>query len=275
LQNRLSSIFPNNINDYRFNYSGINTRTKELTSRIQSEKIKDTLVEIEKEFNEKRFFVDDSSRKYLNDIVDLVLATNMISVGIDISRLNIMLINGMPKNIAEYIQASSRIGRNTKGIVITLFDPNRAREKSYYENFKGFHQSFYKTIEPLSVTPFTENTIRKMISSLLISFVRQYYVGELNRNNQAQYFTKDKILPLVEFIKQRFVNQACELIFFESELNRLSDDWEKRIRQANLKKYDELLVRPSDKDNDEEDWVTMQSMREVDTNTFIQIKGYK
>jgi len=275
LQNRLASLFPNNIEDYRFNYLGINTRTKELTSRIQSEKIKETLVEIEREFTDKRFFEDEHGRKYLNDIVDLVLATNMISVGIDISRLNLILINGMPKNIAEYIQASSRIGRNTKGLAITLYDPNRAREKSHFENFKTFHQSFYKTIEPLSITPFTENTIRKMITSLLISFIRQYYVGELNRNNQAQYFTKEKILPLIDFMKNRYISQPSELAFFESELYRLADDWENRIRQANLKKYDELLIRPSDKEGDDEDWITMQSMREVDTNTFIQIKGYR
>ena len=97
----------------------------------------------------------------------------------------------------------------------------------------------------------------------------------MNRNNQAQYFTKEKIQPLIDFIKHRYFNQPIEFSFFESELNRLADDWENRIRQANLKKYDELLVRPSDKEGDDEDWVTMQSMREVDTNTFIQIKGYR
>jgi hypothetical protein len=274
LQNRLASLFPYNIGDYKYNFSGINTRTKELTSRIPSEKIKETLVDIEKEFNESRFTEDEYGHKYLNDIVDLVLATNMISVGIDISRLNIMIINGMPKNIAEYIQASSRIGRSTKGLVITLYDPNRSREKSYFENFKNFHQCFYKTIEPLSVTPFTENTIRKMISSLLISFIRQYYPGELNRNNQAHNFTKNKIAPLINFMKIRFKNQPIEFSYFEKELNRLADEWVQRINQTQLKKYEELLLKPSARDGDNEDWVVMQSMREVDTNTYIQIKGY-
>ena len=141
LQNRLAIIFPGYIDDYKYNFLGIYARTKELTSRIQSERIKETLSEIEKEFSEKSFSTDEKGRKYLNEVVDIILATNMISVGIDISRLNIMLLNGMPKNIAEYIQASSRIGRSTKGLAITLFDPNRAREKSYFEHFKTFHQS--------------------------------------------------------------------------------------------------------------------------------------
>ena len=79
------------------------------------------------------------------DLVDLVLATNMLSVGIDIARLNVMQINGMPRNTSEYIQASSRVGRKDKGLVIPLFDSNRARDKSHFENFLTFHQSLYKS----------------------------------------------------------------------------------------------------------------------------------
>ncbi len=275
LQNRLSSIFPGSIDDYRYNFLGIYSRTKELTSRIQSERIKETLSEIEREFSEKSFSTDETGRKYLNDVVDIILATNMISVGIDISRLNIMLLNGMPKNIAEYIQASSRVGRSTKGLAITLFDPNRAREKSYFEHFKTFHQTFYKAVEPISVTPFTENTINKMLSSMLVAFIRQNYPGELNRKNQAGYFTKDKIQPLLAFIKNRFINQKDDCELFEREIKRLADEWEEKISQVNLQKYDELLLKPGEHDGDIEDWILMQSMREVDTNTYIQIKGNK
>jgi hypothetical protein len=275
LQNRLSTIFPGHIDEYKYNFLGIYSRTKELTSRIQSERIKETLSEIEKEFSEKSFSTDENGRKYLNDVVDIILATNMISVGIDISRLNIMLLNGMPKNIAEYIQASSRIGRSTKGLAITLFDPNRAREKSYFEHFKTFHQTFYKAVEPLSVTPFTENTIKKMLSSMLVAFIRQNYPGELNRKNQAGNFTKDKIQPLLEFVTKRFINQKDDCELFEREIIRLADEWEAKISQVNLQKYEEILLKPGEHDGDNEDWILMQSMREVDTNTYIQIKGNK
>lgn len=275
LQNRLSAIFPGHIDDYKYNYLGIYARTKELTSRIPSEKIKETLSDIEKEFTESNFTKNEKGRLYLNNVVDLVLATNMISVGIDISRLNIMLLNGMPKNVAEYIQASSRVGRSTKGLVITLFDPNRAREKSYFEHFKTFHQTFYKSVEPLSVTPFTENTINKMLASMLIAFVRQNYPGELNKNNYAQYFTKDKIEPLLNFIKHRYAIHHEDVVFFENEIIRLADEWEKRIKQTQLKKYDEILLKPGDNDGDNEDWILMQSMCKVDTNTYILIKEYK
>jgi len=177
----------------------------------------------------------------------------------------------MPKNVAEYIQASSRIGRQSKGLAVALLDPNRSREKSYFEHFKPFHQAFYKSVEPLSVTPFTENTIKKMLTSILVTFVRQKVPG-MSANNQAQYFTKDQIEPLKAFIKERFSGFPAELDLFEKEIDRIAYDWIERIEKYGFKKYDELLKRPAEKEKDNEDWVLMQSMREIDTNTFIQIK---
>ncbi len=268
LQNRLFR------DSYRFNYLGLSKRTKELTSRIPSEKIKSTLNKISEKLTKDKF-IEKDGKKYLNDVVDLVLATNMISVGIDVSRLNIMLINGMPRNVAEYIQASSRIGRNTYGLVVTLLNANQAREKSFFEHFIPFHQSFYKYIEPLSVTTFTENTIDKMITSLMISFVRQKFPRELGNNNQAQFFTKDKIKPLTDYLSERYKKYESEFIYFQNKINKIADEWEGQITKYHLKNYKELIKRPSEQDDLNKDWVTMQSMREVDTSTFIQIKEDK
>lgn len=275
LQLRLSELFGKNTEKYSFNYQGILNRTKELTSRIDSKEIKAVLKELEKEFNKEKIIEDKKGRRYLNNIIDLVLATNMFSVGIDISRLNIMLINGMPKNIAEFIQASSRVGRSVNGLVITLFDANRAREKSYFEHFKPFLTAFYKNVEPLSVTPFTENSIKKMLYTIIAAFVRQNYPGELNKNKQAGAFTKDKIEPLIDFIKKRFSANNTAVEYFENEINKITDDWTKRIKDNELTEYKDLLKEPKEKTGDSDDWIVMQSMRDVDTNTFIQIKEYK
>ena len=270
LQNRLSQLFQP-FDSYKFNFNGILDRTEELTGRVDSSSIKAILKEMEKPFEESSIEFSQKGNTYLKDVIDLILATNMFSVGIDISRLNIMLLNGMPKNVAEYIQASSRIGRKTKGLALTLFDPNRAREKSYFEHYKSFHQAFYKSIAPLSVTPFTENTIDKMLSSILVTYVRNK-VPDMAGNSQAQYFEKDMIEPLKVFIKERFKDSPRELSDFEKSIDHLADDWLEKIQKVEIKRYDQLLKKPSEKKDGSDDWVLMQSLREIDTNTYIQIK---
>lgn len=270
LQYRLASLFGSDMKDFTFNYFGLSNRTKELTSRIESTKIKSVLNEIERVFNEDKIERSAKGYTYINDVVDFVLATNMISVGIDISRLNVMLINGIPKNIAEYIQASSRVGRSAQGLVISLMNPNRAREKSYFEHFNNFHQAFYKSVEPLSITPFTENTIEKMLSSLIVSYVRNKVPG-MAGNKDVVHFQKEMIDPLKEFIRQRFSEDEHSMNLFEKHLDILAYDWIERIQKSGLKEYKELLKRPAEK-NDNQDWVLMQSMREIDSNTFISIK---
>ena len=270
LQYRLAQLFQPDFKDFTFNYFGIPNRTQELTSRVESTKIKSVLSEIEKPFDPKKINKSAKGNTYINDVVDFVLATNMISVGIDISKLNIMLLNGMPKNVAEYIQASSRVGRSTQGLAISLLNPNRAREKSYFEHFNNFHQAFYKSVEPLSVTPFTENTIEKMLSSLMVSFVRNTVSG-MTGNKDVIHFQKEMIEPLKEFINNRYGSHSYESNLFEKKIDELAYDWIERVKKSGIKEYKQLLKKPAEK-YDNQDWVLMQSMREIDSNTFISIK---
>src|SRR5690606_28238203 len=153
----------NNSDNERANYNKLSYRNLELTSRIPNEKIKKNLDKLEIGFD--------------GDIVnhkayDLVLATNMISVGLDVGRLGVMIINGMPPNTAEYIQASSRVARKNEGLVLTLYDPFNSRDLSYFEDFVQFHKTFYNQVEPLSVTPFAENALDKMLFTLILAYFR-------------------------------------------------------------------------------------------------------
>jgi superfamily II DNA or RNA helicase len=92
-------------------------RVLELTSRRGPEELPNDLREL-------RRSVDSSDQA-----VDVVLSSNMLSVGIDIPRLALMLMVGQPKTTSEYIQATSRVGRGkVQGVVTTLFRSNRARD---------------------------------------------------------------------------------------------------------------------------------------------------
>jgi hypothetical protein len=275
LQKKLYGDNPN----YRFNYEYLYNRDEELTSRIDSTKIKQTLKRLEENtFNEDTIKEYPNGNTYVKTgMIDLVLATNMISVGIDIERFNVMLINSQPKNVAEYIQASSRVGRKYKGLVIDLLDANRARDKSHFEHFIPFHQAFYKSVEPVSLTPFTENTLEKMLASIMITYVR-HKVSGMASNNSAQYFQPEMLDGLKTEIKKRFSDNAKVYQLFESKLKELSDDWLEQIENHDLKNYEAtkteigLLVKPAEKSFDKDDlWSVMQSMREIDTNSFIKV----
>jgi hypothetical protein len=111
-----------------------------------------------------------------------------------------------------------------------------------------------------------------MLTSLMVTYVR-HKVSELNQNNNAQYFKKEHIAELKQFLKDRFQNNTAEYECFESRIDFLANDWEERVQNIGLIKYDELLKRPTQVGvSDVDDWIVMQSMREVDDDTFIQIK---
>lgn len=140
---------------------------KELTSRVSSEDIKLIL---------RRLFIRHRPDQEPDDErpIDLLLATNMISVGVDVPRLGSMVVVGQPKATAEYIQATSRVGRDPSGpgLVITLYNWARPRDLSHYEKFAHYHATFYRHVEPLSVTPFSERALDKGLTGVLVSAVR-------------------------------------------------------------------------------------------------------
>lgn len=154
----------------KFAITGVYNRVKEFTSREDSSRIKDLLTQAETSAE-----IDTTNNMVTGNTIDLVLASNMISVGIDINRWNVMLMSGQPRSTSEYIQSSSRVGRTYHGLVINEYSPMRIREKSMFENFTSFHAAYYKYVEPLSATPVTMQTLNHPVFNNIIACYKQYF----------------------------------------------------------------------------------------------------
>jgi hypothetical protein len=137
----------------------------ELTSRESTDKVSDT---------KRRLAIGFSDKEKTKERVDVALATNMISVGLDITRLGLMVVLGQPKATAEYIQATSRVGRDAQkpGLVVTLLNIHRPRDRSHYERFEAFHASFYRAVEATSVTPFAPRALDRALPALVVALAR-------------------------------------------------------------------------------------------------------
>lgn len=170
---------------------GFYQRVLEFTSRIDSSRIKSMLTKAETPVH---LAGNNNEGLTVNtDAVDLVFASNMISVGIDIARWNLMVMVGQPRSNSEYIQSSSRAARTTYGLVVNLMNPRRIREHSLFENYVPFHRTFYKGVEPLSITPLTPATIKHDVLANIVRIYKRYFVqaSEADPRMIAQRIIRD------------------------------------------------------------------------------------
>lgn len=131
----------------------------ELTSRVDASEIPTRLKGIEKSFPD-------------DDAVDVLLATNMIAVGVDVDRLGLMAVMGQPQTTAEYIQATSRVGRAHPGLVTVMLNSTRSRDRSHYESFQHFHSALYREVESTSVTPFSARARERGLHAVIVALAR-------------------------------------------------------------------------------------------------------
>lgn len=181
------------------------SQPEELTSRVSTTDLNETMNKLEK----IEYSKESGSNKCKP--TDIVLATNMISVGIDISRLNVMLMVGQPKLTSEYIQASSRVGREYPGVVFTLYDGARSRDRSHYEQFFSYHSSFYKYVEPTGITPFSDPARERALPSVVVSMMRNF-VPEIRKEKDAGKYSQEKYKDVTNHIKEVICNRNKEIL---------------------------------------------------------------
>jgi hypothetical protein len=163
---------------------------QELTSRISSTDIPDVLDQLgEKFIPPPNGAAGKAARREVERLpIDVLLATSMISVGVDVGRLGLMCAVGQPKTTAEYIQATSRVGRERSGpgLILTIYNWARPRDLSHYETFEHYHATFYRHVEALSVTPFSSRALDRGLTAAFVGLVRHAGQPQWNPNTGAQ-----------------------------------------------------------------------------------------
>jgi hypothetical protein len=214
--------------------------------------------------------------------LDVILATNMISVGVDIDRLGLMAVMGQPQSSSEYIQATSRVGRRYPGLVAVLFNAARSRDLSHYERFQAFHSALYREVNPSSVTPFSARARDKGLHAVFVALCR-LKVPELRRNKDAAAVVNH--VPDVQRIRDRIIDRVTSVSPAEVaetlvHLNQIIEDWKHRANNEPDLVYNNfswgnddsepgLLVEAAEHDPEDGSFPTLWSLRDVDTQSNL------
>jgi hypothetical protein len=274
----------------------------ELTSRMASSKITQSLADLDRRFDPAQdstagMAALSALRKadrpawertvrpgYLRP-VDVLLATSMLQVGVDVQRLGLMVVTGQPKNMAEYIQASSRVGRATDrpGLVLAIYQWSRPRDLAHYEHFGYDHATFGRRVEGLTTTPFSERALDRGLAGMLSGAVRQATAGA-RPNLGAQHVALDPVHldGLVEAIRER-----AELVTDSAPAGQTAatraqaklDEWQLRRTtlpvgqlgyEAGPNAAGGLLREPDEPPWS--DWSAPRSLRDVEPEVLLQLR---
>lgn len=245
----------------------------ELTSRVENHKIPEALKSLEKGLTSGL------------TPEDVVLATNMISVGLDVDRLGLMTVMGQPQSSAEYIQATSRVGRRHPGLVVTIFNAARTRDRSHYESFNAYHGALYRAVEATSATPFAARSRDRGLHAMLVSALRMI-APDLRSTASLIRDESALVDEVISRITERVVDvEPGEAQAAKDELERLLNIWRKAAYaddglpyQATKKSPMSLLIDSSKALEDPDfvystsniPWPTPRSMRDVDAETQLR-----
>ncbi|MDB9501464.1 DISARM system helicase DrmA, partial [Spirulina major CS-329] len=256
---------------------------QELTSRVSTNEVAETKRRLAQSFDQK-------------DHVDVALATNMISVGLDIVRLGLMVVLGQPKTAAEYIQTTSRVGRDRDrpGLVVTLLNLHRPRDRSHYERFVSWHGSFYRAVEATSVTPFSARALDRGLAAVTVALARLGVTAMTPPAGASGIQThRAAIEAQLQTIIDRVAHHAelsteeCDRLCdgVQAQVTDLLDTWETIYQQDSLLQYNKsemdlfspLLLDPHNPDTAEaaterQKFTTPRSLRDVEPIAHLWVR---
>ena len=239
----------------------------ELTSRIPHQSIPEVLAKL---------FVGYPS----DGAAGVLLASNMLATGVDVDRLNLMMIVGQPKTSAEYIQASSRVGRRYPGIVFALYSGTKPRDRSHFEHFFSYHQAFHRYVEPTSVTPFSGPARDRALHAVLIAVAR--HLNGLTLDRDAARLTEACALDCARRINGRVTaTDGLSRADTAADLKNLIDIWlalaalPVGLRFGHLGQFGgrgpALMYPAGKKPPRDAQWHTLTSMRDVDADCIVRV----
>jgi hypothetical protein len=198
---------------------------EELTSRRSQQEIREMLTQL-------------ATPAGTDGALDVVLATNMVSVGVDIARLGLMVVNGQPKTIAEYIQATSRVGRGrVAGLVVPVLNAAKPRDRSHYETFRTWHATLYREVEATSVTPFASRARDRALHAVLVAVIR-HLAPQMLQKPDLHPDAEDAAMDLIDSIAQR----AARIDPLEIDVR---DELQERLRRWLRRKPQQYWARPN------------------------------
>ncbi|MFF0723201.1 helicase-related protein [Streptomyces sp. NPDC004134] len=243
----------------------------ELTSRVDASDIPARLKQIER-------------RLPGSDAVDVLLATNMIAVGVDVDRLGLMAVMGQPQTTAEYIQATSRVGRAHPGLVAVMLNAVRSRDRSHYESFQHFHSALYREVESTSVTPFSARARDRGLHAVIVAMARILIpglrededAGNVDRHlGELREKVRPKILERVEAVAPEEVSHVADA--FDEFVGWWCDEAAAHgglyYEPRRGRRVPSLLKPYNDALEDVEAWETLWSLRDVDAESALFLEA--
>ncbi len=259
---------------------------EELTSRKSTSRISTVLKKLD------RTFLNKQRGSYP---IDTLLSSNMISVGVDINRLGLMVVSGQPKTTAEYIQATSRVGRQHPGLVVQVYNWVRPRDISHYEQFRHYHATFYRHVEATSVTPFSERARDRALRGVLVAHTRMD-TGELSSESGAGRFDRDAagVRAFGDFVVERASKVAKHgddvAVETRQQIDKYLSEWRDLAANPNGAVYSQrgqdrkqkdkskkkaTLIRPMEMEQAKGQWAVSGSLREVEAENPIVLIEYE